>query len=96
MRDQNRKLQTSRVAARRERETRVIEIERNDPGIEPGAAERVIVGGPRELVAAPHDLAMPEGQRHLAGDDHPRRRDAFDQRPRRGHAAAEIVAFKPM
>ena len=43
--------------------------------------EQVVVAGPADAVAAPDHLALPEGQRDLAGDDHPRRRDALDQRP---------------
>ena len=78
------------VALRGRGEARVVEVERRDPRLEPGAVEsveRIVGAGAADPVAAPDHLALPEGQRDLAGLDHPRRGDALDQRARDGDGA---------
>ena len=64
-------------------EARVVEIERRDLRVQPGvieAMERVVRPGPADTLAAPDHLALPEGQRDLAGLDHPWFGDSLDQR----------------
>ena len=84
------------VAASGDGKARVVEVERDDLRIRPGAGEGREVAAAGELVRAPHHLPLPEYQRHLACDDQSAARPAPPAARVAATARAEIAALRPM